>query len=67
MKSVREHVKEKPWLGWVLFLFTMAVVFIFGLLVSSVMERRTEALFVNKAANEIAPLENRNEVCKLSP
>ncbi len=62
MKSVREHVKEKPWLGWVLFLFTMAVVFIFGLLVSSVMERRTEALFVNKAANEIAPLENRNEV-----
>ena len=40
----------KQWQGWILFLGSMAVVFILGLLVSSLMERRAEvaSVFNNK-------------------
>ena len=40
----------KKWQGWVLFLGSMAVVFVLGLLVSSLMERRAEvaSVFNNK-------------------
>lgn len=62
MKNIREAIKQKPWLSWVMFLFTMVVVFVLGLLVSSVMERRTEALYINKHLKEIGQFESRNEV-----
>ena len=45
MKSISERVKEKPWLGWIIFLGTMILVFLLGLLASSIIERRTEAEF----------------------
>ena len=40
----------KKWQGWVLFIGSMAVVFVLGLLVSSLMERRAEvaSVFNNK-------------------
>ncbi|WP_409417935.1 ammonia-forming cytochrome c nitrite reductase [Flavobacterium sp. PS2] len=55
-------MKRKPWLGWVMFGITMLVVFMLGLLVNSVMERRTEALFVNKVLAPVGEFESRNEV-----
>ena len=45
MKTISEQIKEKPWKGWVLFFLTILVVFCLGLLASSIMERRTEAVF----------------------
>lgn len=62
MTPLKETIKRKPWLGWVMFGLTMLVVFMLGLLVNSVMERRTEALFINKAMTEVKPFESRNEV-----
>ncbi|WP_206733621.1 ammonia-forming cytochrome c nitrite reductase [Flavobacterium sp. YO12] len=55
-------MKNKPWLGWVMFGVTMLIVFMLGLLVNSVMERRTEALFVNKVLTPVGEFESRNEV-----
>ncbi|MFH6936428.1 ammonia-forming cytochrome c nitrite reductase [Flavobacterium sp. FlaQc-30] len=55
-------MKNKPWLGWVMFGVTMLIVFMLGLLVNSVMERRTEALFVNKVLSPVGEFESRNEV-----
>jgi nitrite reductase (cytochrome c-552) len=34
--------KIKSWQGWLLFIGTMAIVFVLGLLVASIMERRAE-------------------------
>lgn len=61
MKPISEIVKNKPWLGWVIFLGTAVVVFLLGLFASSIIERRGEyaALQVIKPINEWEP---RNEV-----
>ncbi len=53
--------KRKPWVNWMLFLFTIVVVFFLGLLASSVMERRAEAVFVNKPVVKLSEFEPRNE------
>jgi nitrite reductase (cytochrome c-552) len=45
MKSVQEILKDKPWLGWVIFAATVAIVFLLGMLASSIIERRAEAVF----------------------
>jgi len=45
MKSIQEILKEKPWFGWILFIFTVIVVFLLGMLASSIIERRAEAVF----------------------
>ena len=45
-----------------IFLITIVVVFILGLLASSVTERRAEAIFVNKPVVKINDYEPRNEV-----
>lgn len=57
MKPISEILKEKPWLAWVVFFATMLVTFLIGLLASSVMERRTEALYVNAPKVKIEPFE----------
>ena len=62
MKPIREKIKDKPMLGWALFLVTIVVVFLLGLLASSVMERRAEAVFAYTPKVEHAPTEPRNEV-----
>jgi len=62
MKPISEQIKNKPWLGWLLFLGTMCIVFLLGLLASSIIERRAEALFVYTPSVEHDLLEPRNEI-----
>jgi nitrite reductase (cytochrome c-552) len=62
MKPISEQIKQKPILGWLLFLATIVVVFLLGLLASSIMERRTEAIFAYTQKVEYDQYEPRNEV-----
>lgn len=60
MKTLSERIKEKPYLGWVIFFATMLITFLLGLLASSIIERRTEALYVNTPKVKIAQFESDN-------
>ena len=62
MKSINELIKEKPALAWIFFLLTVIVVFMIGLLASSIMERRTEAVFAYSPQTEIGEFELDNSV-----
>ncbi|MDD4109838.1 MAG: ammonia-forming cytochrome c nitrite reductase subunit c552, partial [Prolixibacteraceae bacterium] len=62
MSRYLKITERRPWLPWVLFAVTIAVVFALGLLASSIIERRMEAVFVNTPQQEIAPFETRNEI-----
>ncbi|MCW3804217.1 ammonia-forming cytochrome c nitrite reductase [Plebeiibacterium marinum] len=55
-------LEKRPWLAWILFLATIIVVFLLGLLASSIVERRAEASFVNVPKNELSDFEPRNEL-----
>ncbi len=62
MKSITQKIKEKPYLGWLLFFATVIVVFLLGLLASSIIERRAEAIYAYKPTTDISQWEPRNEV-----
>jgi nitrite reductase (cytochrome c-552) len=62
MKRIRKSVQSKPWLGWVLFIITALVVFGLGLLTSSIVERRTEAQYLDQKKVDIQQFEPRNIV-----
>lgn len=62
MKPLSENIRKKPWMGWLLFIFTMGLVFLLGLLASSITERRTEALFAYTPKLTYDPLEPRNKI-----
>ena len=62
MKTFTERIKEKPSLGWGLFLGTIVIVFLLGLLASSIIERRAEASIAYKPTVEYGQFESRNEV-----
>lgn len=62
MNTIRSSVQRKPWLGWVLFTGTALVVFVLGLLTSNIIERRTEAQFVDQKRVAIEQFEPRNVV-----
>lgn len=62
MKSIREQISHKPWIGWVLFVTTVIVVFLLGLLASSIIERRSEALLIDIPKVEVSQFEPRNEI-----
>ena len=62
MKSVSNIIKTKPWVGWLIFLATVVVVFLLGLLASSITERRAEASFAYTPQVEHSQLEPRNEI-----
>ncbi len=62
MKTLSEKVKQKPIFGWLLFILTVAFVFILGLLASSIMERRAEATFAYVKQVEYDQFEPRNEI-----
>jgi len=62
MKRISETVKEKPWIGWVLYFITIIVVFLIGLLGSSIIERRVEYTQIIQTVKPIADWEPRNEV-----
>lgn len=61
MRSFNEQIKEKPWKGWVLFIVTIIVVFLLGLLASTIIERRSEAVFAYAPQNDFSQFEPRNE------
>jgi nitrite reductase (cytochrome c-552) len=62
MKPIRNQIQERPWLGWIIFLLTVAVVFLLGLFASSVVERRAEAVFAYTPQVEHGQFEPRNAV-----
>ncbi len=61
MRPFNEQIKEKPWKGWMLFISTVIIVFLLGLLASSIMERRSEALYAYAPKNDFSQFEPRNE------
>ena len=52
--------KRAPWVYWVLFLATVVVVFLLGLLASSITTRKAEQEYVYKPRVELAAFEPRN-------
>ncbi len=56
------QIRKKPWLGWMLFLLTIVVVFALGLLASSILERRAEAAYAFTPQVQYSEFEPRNEV-----
>ena len=62
MKIIRQVISEKPWVGWLLYGVTILLVFLLGLLGSSIVERRTEANNIFQNVKPIAEWEPRNEV-----
>ncbi len=62
MKPIREIVKEKPFIGWLLFFFTIIIVFLLGLLASSVTKRQHEKILAFIPSVNIDPNEPRSEV-----
>ncbi|MCG8477020.1 MAG: ammonia-forming cytochrome c nitrite reductase [Cytophagales bacterium] len=62
MTPISKKIQKKPWLGWVLFLVTMGVVFLLGLFASSITERRAEATIAYSPNRDLADYEPRNKV-----
>lgn len=62
MKSIRETTKKRPWLNWVFFFITVIVVFLIGLLASSIIERRSESQLYFQMVKEIPDWEPDNTV-----
>ncbi len=60
--SISDKIKQKPWLGWVLYGSTVVVVFIIGLFGSSIIERRSESNLIIQNVKPISDWEPRNEV-----
>ena len=62
MSSIQEKIKQKPALGWALFFTTVVVVFLLGILASSIMERRAEAVFAYSKKVDHDQFEPRNAI-----
>lgn len=62
METINEKVQRKPIIGWLLFFASLVLVFLLGLLASSITERRAEAIFAYKPQTEISTWEPRNEL-----
>ena len=62
MKTIQDLLREKPWLGWIIFTATVLIVFLLGMLASSIMERRAEAVFAYTPRVTFPEFEPRNSV-----
>lgn len=62
MTTKQKLTEKRPWLAWTLFFTTVVIVFFLGLLAASIVERRTEAAYVDVPKAEIGQFEPRNEV-----
>ncbi len=62
MKKISDTIKERPWLGWVLYLVTIILVFLVGLFGSSILERRSESNILVQTVKPINDPEPRNDV-----
>jgi len=58
-----ENTKRRaPWINWALFFGTMIIVFLLGLLASSITERKAESEYVYKPKVDLDEYEPRNEL-----
>ena len=64
MSSISTRIQKKPWLGWLIFLATIVVVFLLGLLASSIVERRAETAALQLPGGDISPNEADNAAFK---
>ncbi len=62
MKPINQRIKEKPMLGWLLFLVTVIVVVLLAVFATSIFERKNEAFYTMQMVKPIADDEARNEV-----
>ncbi len=62
MSSILKITEKRPWLAWMLFIITVIVVFLLGLLASTIVERRAEAVYVNVPKTNVNQFDPRNEV-----
>ena len=62
MKSIVQIIQEKPLMGWLIFGVTVVVVFLAGLLATSIMERRGETTSLYQMVKPIPDWEPRNAV-----
>jgi nitrite reductase (cytochrome c-552) len=62
MRNIKDIVSEKPWVGWVLFIGTLIIVFLIGLLGASIIERRSEANLTLQFVRPIDQFEPDNSV-----
>lgn len=62
MKKLSDKVKEKPFLGWLIYGLTIIIVFFVGLFGSSIIERRSEYYLITQPKADIPEWEPRNEV-----
>jgi len=62
MRTIKELVSEKPWFGWLLFFASAAIVFLLGILASSIVERRSEAKYAYKQPTNLGAFESDNSV-----
>jgi len=62
MATIRDSIRSKPWLGWVLFAATVLIVFLVGLFGASIIERRSEEGTLFQLVKAIPEWEPRNSV-----
>jgi nitrite reductase (cytochrome c-552) len=62
MQPLRDQIKAKPWKGWALFVASILIVFLLGMLASSILERRAEAVFAYTPQVQYGQFEPRNEI-----
>jgi nitrite reductase (cytochrome c-552) len=62
MATLKEVISRKPWIGWLLFLASVAAVFLLGMLASSIVERRSEAKYAYRPPTDLQPFETDNSV-----
>jgi nitrite reductase (cytochrome c-552) len=62
MRPVQDILNGRPWLGWLIFVATVAIVFLLGMLASSIIERRSEAAFAFAPEIKFSRFEPRNSV-----
>jgi nitrite reductase (cytochrome c-552) len=62
MRTSNRNSNRKPWVNWVLFIASIIVVFLLGLLASSITERRAEAVFAYQPKVKLSENEPRNEL-----
>jgi nitrite reductase (cytochrome c-552) len=62
MKSIAQVVRERPWAGWVLFAVTLVVVFVLGLLLSTIIIHRAEKRQPFEMIVKVRDLEPRSAI-----
>jgi nitrite reductase (cytochrome c-552) len=60
--NLAELIRNRPWIGWALFLGTAVIVFLIGLLGASIVERRSEGVAASLPIRPLPEFEPRNAV-----